>query len=255
MRLDGKVAVVTGAASGFGEGIARAYVAEGAKVVVADLNEAGAAHVAASLGAAAVAIGGDVSNGPDCAAMIDRAVSAFGGLDVVVNNAGTTHRNKPLLEVTEAEFDRVYAVNVKSIYWMAQAAVPVLRGQNRDRPGRGGSIINIGSTAGIRPRPGLTWYNGSKGAVNTITLAMAQELARDNIRVNSICPVIGATALLEDFMGMPDTPENRVRFLATIPLGRMSMPEDIANAAVWLADPASAFITGILLPVDGGRTA
>jgi 3-oxoacyl-[acyl-carrier protein] reductase len=255
MRLEGKVAVVTGAASGFGEGIARAYVTEGAKVVVADLNAEGARRVAASLGASAVAAGGDVSKGPDCAAMIDRAVSAFGGLDIVVNNAGTTHRNKPLLDVTEAEFDRVYAVNVKSLYWMAQAAVPVLRGQNQERPGRGGSIINIGSTAGIRPRPGLTWYNGSKGAVNTITLAMAQELAKDNIRVNSICPVIGATALLEDFMGMQDTPENRARFLATIPLGRMSMPEDIANAAVWLADPASAFITGILLPVDGGRTA
>ncbi|MCU0985510.1 MAG: SDR family oxidoreductase [Acetobacteraceae bacterium] len=250
MRLGGKVAVVTGAASGFGEGIARAYVAEGAKVVVADLNEQGARAVAASLGAPAVAIGGDVSKQSDCAAIIDRAVSAFGGLDIVVNNAGTTHRNKPLLEVTEAEFDRVYAVNVKSIYWMTQAAVPVLR-----RQGRGGSIINIGSTAGIRPRPGLTWYNGSKGAVNTITLAMAQELAKDNIRVNSICPVIGATALLEDFMGMPDTPENRARFLATIPLGRMSTPADIANAAVWLADPASAFITGVLLPVDGGRTA
>jgi 3-oxoacyl-[acyl-carrier protein] reductase len=250
MRLDGKVAVVTGAASGFGEGIARAYVAEGARVVVADLNADGARRVASSLGAAAVAIGGDVSKGPDCAAMIDRAVSAFGGLDIVVNNAGTTHRNKPLLEVTEAEFDRVYAVNVKSIYWMAQAAVPVLRAQ-----GRGGSIINIGSTAGIRPRPGLTWYNGSKGAVNTITLTMAQELAKDNIRVNSICPVIGVTALLEEFMGMPDTPENRARFLAAIPLGRMSEPADIANAAVWLADPASAFITGILLPVDGGRTA
>lgn len=250
MRLEGKVAIVTGAASGFGAGIAQAYVAEGARVIVADMNEQGARSVAAALGPTAVAIGGDVSSGGDCEAMVARAVSAFGGLDIVVNNAGTTHRNKPLLEVTEAEFDRVYSVNVKSIYWMTQASVPLLRKQ-----GRGGSIINVGSTAGIRPRPGLTWYNGSKGAVNTITLAMAQELAPDNIRVNSICPVIGATALLEDFMGMPDTPENRARFLATIPLGRMSTPADIANAAVWLADPASAFITGILLPVDGGRTA
>ena len=250
MRLAGKIAIVTGAASGFGEGIARAFAAEGGRVVVADINEEGAARVAGSLGEAAVAIGGDVSKGPDCAAIVERAVAAFGGLDIVVNNAGTTHRNKPLLEVTEAEFDRVYAVNVKSIYWMTQAAVPVLR-----RQGRGGSIINIGSTAGIRPRPGLTWYNGSKGAVNTITLSMEQELAKDNIRVNSICPVIGATALLEEFMGMPDTPENRGRFLATIPLGRMSTPADVANAAVWLADPASSFITGILLPVDGGRTA
>ncbi len=250
MRLEGKVAIVTGAASGFGAGIAQAYVAEGARVIVADLNEQGARSVAAALGPTAVAAGGDVSRAGDCEAIVARAVSAFGGLDIVVNNAGTTHRNKPLLDVTEAEFDRVYAVNVKSIYWMTQATVPLLRRQKR-----GGSIINVGSTAGIRPRPGLTWYNGSKGAVNTITLAMAQELASDNIRVNSICPVIGATALLEDFMGMPDTPENRARFLATIPLGRMSTPADIANAAVWLAEPASSFITGILLPIDGGRTA
>lgn len=250
MRLQGKVAVVTGAASGFGEGIARAYAAEGCKVVVADLNLDGAKRVAGELGNLAVAIGGDVSKGPDCQAMVDRALDAFGGLDIVVNNAGTTHRNKPILDVTEAEFDRVYAVNVKSIYWMTQAAVPLLR-----RQGRGGSIINISSTAGIRPRPGLTWYNGTKGAVNTITQAMAQELAKDNIRVNAICPVMGATGLLEEFMGMPDTPENRAKFLATIPLGRLSTPADIANAAVWLADPASSFITGVLLPVDGGRTA
>jgi 3-oxoacyl-[acyl-carrier protein] reductase len=250
MRLQGKVAVVTGAASGFGEGIARAFAAEGCKVVVADLNLSGAQRVAGELGNLAVAIGGDVSKGPDCQAMVDRALDAFGSLDIVVNNAGTTHRNKPLLEVTEAEFDRVYAVNVKSIYWMTQAAVPVLR-----RQGRGGSIINISSTAGIRPRPGLTWYNGTKGAVNIITQSMAQELAKDNIRVNAICPVMGATALLTEFMGMEDTPENRAKFIATIPIGRMSQPSDVANAAVWLADPASSFITGILLPVDGGRTA
>jgi 3-oxoacyl-[acyl-carrier protein] reductase len=250
MRLQGKVAVVTGAASGFGEGIARAYAAEGCKVVVADLNLEGAKRVAGELGNLAVAIGGDVSKDPDCQAMVDRALDAFGSLDIVVNNAGTTHRNKPILDVTEAEFDRVYAVNVKSIYWMTQAAVPALR-----RQGRGGSIINISSTAGIRPRPGLTWYNGTKGAVNVITQSMAQELAKDNIRVNAICPVMGATALLTEFMGMEDTPENRAKFVATIPIGRMSQPSDIANAAVWLADPASSFITGILLPVDGGRTA
>lgn len=250
MRLQGKVAVVTGAASGFGEGIARAYAAEGCKVVVADLNLEGAQRVAGELGNLAVAIGGDVSKGPDCQAMVDRALEAFGSLDIVVNNAGTTHKNKPILDVTEAEFDRVYAVNVKSIYWMTQASVPVLRKQ-----GRGGSIINISSTAGIRPRPGLTWYNGTKGAVNVITQSMAQELAKDNIRVNAICPVIGTTALLTEFMGLEDTPENRAKFVATIPIGRMSQPSDIANAAVWLADPASSFITGILLPVDGGRTA
>lgn len=250
MRLQGKVAVVTGAASGFGEGIARAYAAEGCKVVVADLNLEGAQRVAGELGNLAVAIGGDVSKGPDCQAMVDRALEAFGSLDIIVNNAGTTHKNKPILDVTEAEFDRVYAVNVKSIYWMTQASVPVLRKQ-----GRGGSIINISSTAGIRPRPGLTWYNGTKGAVNVITQSMAQELAKDNIRVNAICPVMGATALLTEFMGLEDTPENRAKFVATIPIGRMSQPSDIANAAVWLADPASSFITGILLPVDGGRTA
>ncbi len=252
MRLSGKIAIVTGAASGFGEGIAHRFADEGAHVVVADIDEAGARRVAASIGpeSRAVAIGGDVSKGDDVQAIVARAQSAFGGLDIVVNNAGTTHRNQSMLDVDEATFDRVYDVNVKSIYWMARAAVPVLRAQ-----GRGGSIINIGSTAGIRPRPGLVWYNGSKAAVNIISQCMATELARDNIRVNSVCPVIGATALLEQFMGMPDTEENRAKFLATIPLGRMSTPADIANACVWLAEDQTSFITGILLPVDGGRTA
>lgn len=249
MRLGGKIALVTGAGGGFGEGIARRFAEEGARVVVADMNLPAAEHVTRELGANGVAVAGDVSRGPDVRRMVDAAVSAFGGLDIVVNNAGTTHRNRPMLEVDEATFDRVYAVNVKSIYWMAQAAVPVLREQ-----GRGGSIINIGSTAGIRPRPGLVWYNGTKGAVNIITKCMAVELAPDNIRVNSVCPVMGATGLLEDFMGATDTPENREKFLATIPLGRLSTPEDIANACLWLAEDRSSFITGILLPVDGGRT-
>jgi 3-oxoacyl-[acyl-carrier protein] reductase len=182
--------------------------------------------------------------------MVEKAVSEFGGLDIVVNNAGTTHRNKPILEVTEAEFDRVHAVNVKSIFWMVRAAVPVMQ-----RQGRGGSIINISSTAGIRPRPGLTWYNSTKGAVNTATQAMAQEFAKDNIRVNAVCPVMSATGLLTEFMGGPDTPETRARFVSTIPLGRMSTPEDIANACVWLGEDSSSFITGVLLPVDGGRCA
>lgn len=250
MRLKDKVAIVTGGAGGFGEGIARLYAANGARVVIADLNAAAAERLAGELGAGATAIRADVSREADVNAVVARAVDAFGGLDIVVNNAGTTHRNQPLLETSEADFDRVYAVNVKSVFWMTRAAVPVLR-----RQGRGGSIIMIGSTAGIRPRPGLTWYNGTKGAVNTMTLAMAQELAPDNIRVNSVCPVIGATNLLADFMGAPDTPENRARFIATIPLGRMSTPADIANACLWLAEDASSFITGILLPVDGGRTA
>ena len=250
MRLQGKVALVTGAGGGFGEGIARLFAQEGAQVVCADLRPDAAESVAAAIGPAAHPVGGDVSQGPDIQRMVDAAVQAFGGLDIIVNNAGTTHRNRPMLEVDEAEFDRVYAVNVKSIYWMAQSAVPVLR-----RQGRGGSIIHISSTAGIRPRPGLVWYNGTKGALNTITHCMAAELAPDNIRVNAVCPVIGATDLLEQFMGVPDTPENRARFLATIPLGRMSTPADIANACLWLADPASSFITGVLLPVDGGRCA
>jgi 3-oxoacyl-[acyl-carrier protein] reductase len=250
MRLQGKVALVTGAGGGFGEGIARLFAAEGAQVVCADLRSDAAGSIAQAIGAAAHPVTGDVSNGSDVQRMVDAAVQAFDGLDIVVNNAGTTHRNQPMLDVDEAEFDRVYAVNVKSIYWMARACVPVLR-----RQGRGGSIVHISSTAGIRPRPGLVWYNGTKGALNTITQCMATELAPDNIRVNAVCPVIGATNLLEQFMGLPDTPENRARFLATIPLGRMSTPADIANACLWLADPASSFITGVLLPVDGGRCA
>ncbi len=247
MRLQGKATIVTGAASGFGEGIARRYAAEGAKVIVADMNLDGARRVAAEIGG--IAAGGDVSREADVQALVDLAVAEFGGLDIVVNNAGTTHRNKPILEVTEAEFDRVYAVNVKSIFWMVRASVPVLKARG------GGSIINVSSTAGMRPRPGLTWYNSTKGAVNTATLAMAQEFGKDNIRVNAICPVISATGLLTEFMGGPDTPETRARFVASIPLGRMSTPADIANACVWLGEDASSFITGVLLPVDGGRCA
>jgi 3-oxoacyl-[acyl-carrier protein] reductase len=250
MRLAGKIAVVTGAGGGFGEGIARRFAQEGARVVVADLNADAANRVAGDIGATALPVHGDVSRGTDVQAMVDAAVEEFGGLDIVVNNAGTTHRNQPMTEVDEGTFDRVFAVNVKSLYWMAQAALPVLR-----RQGRGGSIINIGSTAGIRPRPGLVWYNGTKGAVNIMTQCMATELAPENIRVNSVCPVIGATAMLELFMGQPDGPEIRQRFLASIPLGRMSTPADIANACLWLAEDSSSFITGILLPVDGGRTA
>lgn len=249
MRLAGKVAIVTGAARGFGEGIARRFSAEGARLVLADLDAGAVQRLAAEFGASAVPLAADVSRKSDVGAIVNEALSRFGGLDIVVNNAGTTHRNRPMLEVDEATFDRVFAVNVKSLYWMAQAAVPALIAQ-----GRGGAIINIGSTAGLRPRPGLVWYNASKAAVNVISLTMASELAEHNIRVNSVCPVIGATGLLEEFMGMPDTPQNRQKFLASIPLGRMSTPADVANACLWLAEDATSFITGILLPVDGGRT-
>ena len=248
MRLKDKSALVTGGASGFGAEIARRYAREGAKVVILDLNGEGAQRIAAEAGNGAVGIAGDVTRKADIEAAVRRAVDGFGRLDIVVNNAGWTFRNKPMLEVTEEEFDRVFAINVKSIYLMSNAVIPVMRRQG------GGRIINIGSTAGVRPRPGLTWYNATKGAVNLLSKSMAVELAPDGIRVNCIAPVIGATALLESFMGMPDTPENRAKFLATIPLGRMSEPADIANACVYLGSDEAEFLTGVVLPVDGGRT-
>ena len=247
-QLQGKVALITGAAGGFGEGIARLFVAEGARVVIADLDAARARKVADELGPQAMAVGCDVSKADDVNAAVAACVAAFGPPDIVVNNAGTTHRSQPMLEVDEATFDRVFNVNVKSIYHMTRAVVPLMRKRG------GGSIINIGSTAGIRPRPGLTWYNASKGAVNLMSKSMAAELGPDNIRVNAICPVMGATGLIEQFLGVPDTPENRAKVIAGIPLGRMSTPQDIANAALWLACDASQFITGVELPVDGGRT-
>lgn len=247
-QLQGKIAVVTGAAGGFGEGIARLFVAEGARVLIADLDETKAARLADELGPNARAVRCDVSKATDVDTAILACVQAFGSPDIVVNNAGTTHRNQPMLEVDEATFDRVFDVNVKSIYYMARAVIPLMRER------RAGSIINIGSTAGLRPRPGLTWYNASKGAVNLLSKSMAAELGPDNIRVNAICPVMGATGLIEQFLGVPDTPENRAKIVAGIPLGRMSTPQDVANAALWLASDAAQFITGVELPVDGGRT-
>jgi 3-oxoacyl-[acyl-carrier protein] reductase len=246
-RLQDKIAIVTGAASGFGAGIARRYIEEGARVVLADINGEGAQRLADELGPHACAVACDVTRGEQVLAAVQRCVEVFGIPDVVVNNAGTTHRNQPLMSVDEQTFDRVFAVNVKSIFHMVKAVVPLMRGRQR------GSIINVGSVAGIRPRPGLTWYNGSKGAVNLLSKSLAVELGPDGIRVNNICPVMGETALLEDFMGMPDTPENRARFVATIPLGRLSTPADVAAVAVFLASDEAAFLNGVELPVDGGR--
>ena len=249
MRLRDKVAVVTGAGSGFGAEIARRFADEGAAVVVADINDNAGRTVAdgiAAEGGRAQFVHADVTSRPEVASMVAAATEAFGRLDLLVNNAGYTHVNQPLLEVSEEDFDRVYAVNVKAIYLAALEAVPVMRAQG------GGCIINTSSTAALRPRPGLTWYNGSKGAVNTLTKSMAAELAPD-IRVNALCPVIGETGLLERFMGQPDTPELRAKFVATIPMGRMSRPEDIANAALYLASDEASMITGVTLEVDGGR--
>ena len=248
-QLAGKVAIITGAGSGFGTGMAEAYIREGAKVIIADINAEAGERVAKSLGAHAKAVATDVADGDAVQAMVQACVDSFGVPDIVINNAGTTHRNQPMLQVDEQTFDRVFNVNVKSIYHMAHAVVPVMRAR-----GKGGLIINVGSTAGIRPRPGLCWYNSSKGAVNLLSKAMAVELAPDKIRVNALCPVMGATALLEDFMGMPDTPENRARFLSTIPLGRLCEPRDMAAAAVFLATDAAEFLTGLEMPIDGGRT-
>lgn len=248
--LQGKIAIVTGAGSGLGEGIARAFAREGAHVVLADVRPEGIRRIADELEEQALPLLCDVSRADEVERMIEDTVRSFGIPNILVNNAGITHRNQPMLEVDEDEFDRIYAVNVKSIYLTARAFVPRLR-----QRGSGGCIINISSTAAMRPRPGLTWYNGSKGAVSTLTRSMALELAPEGIRVNAILPVLAATGLTEAFIGMPDTPENRQRFLATIPLGRLSTPEDIAGAAVYLASDAASMVTGIELPVDGGRTA
>ena len=246
MRLKDKVAIVTGAGSGFGEGIARTFADEGAKVLVADIDEQNGRRVARDI-AGARFCKVDVSEGKQVKAMVKAATDAFGGLDILVNNAGIAQRRMPMLEVPEDAFDRLYAVNVKSIYLTAIHAVPHLRARGR------GVIINIASTAAGRPRAGLTWYNGTKGAVVTLTRSMAVELAPDNIRVVAINPVLGETGLTAEFMG-GDTPELRAKFTATIPLGRMSRPRDVANAALYLASDDADFITGACLDVDGGRS-
>jgi 3-oxoacyl-[acyl-carrier protein] reductase len=246
MRLRDKIAIVTGAASGFGKGIAERFAAEGARVVLNDINAEQGELVARAIGDRARFVQGDVTKDGDVRRMVEFALAQFGDLHVVVNNAGTTHRNQPMLDVTEEQFDRIYAVNVKSLFLTARHAVPHMRAK------RNGVFITIASTAGVRPRPGLTWYNGSKGAAIVTSRSMAAELAKDNIRVNVINPVAGETAMLAQFMG-EDTPEKRAQFVASIPLGRLSQPSDIATAAVFFASDEASFVTGACLEVDGGR--
>jgi 3-oxoacyl-[acyl-carrier protein] reductase len=245
-RLAGKTAIITGAASGFGEGMAKRFAEEGARVLVADLNLKGARKVAADVGKGAIAVHADVSRKEEVDAMVQAAMDEFGRIDIMVNNAGFTHRNGSMLDVDESTFDLIAGVNMKAIYYSALAVVPIMEMQG------GGSIITTASTAGLRPRPGLTWYNASKGWAISATKSMAIELAPKNIRVNCLCPVAGDTPMLGLFMG-EDTPEKRAQFKATVPLGRLSTPLDIANAALWLASSEADFITGVALEVDGGR--
>jgi len=244
MRLDGKTALVTGGGSGFGAGIARKFSAEGARVVVADINPDAARSVAAEIGGIAVMV--DVSDNASVAALAYEAADALGDIDILVNNAGITHLPQLMEEVSEADFDRVLAVNAKSVYLTARHFVPSMKAR------RSGAILNIASTAGRSPRPNLNWYNASKGWMITATQTMAVELAPHGIRVNALNPVAGETPLLSSFMG-GDTPENRARFLSTIPLGRFSTPEDIGNAAAFLCSDEASMITGVALEVDGGR--
>lgn len=246
MRLSGKTAIVTGAASGFGAGIARKFVVEGANVIIADLNLSGAQTLADELGPQARAVTADVTRAEGVTAMADAALEAFGAIDILVNNAGTTHLPAPMEEVSEADFDRVLAVNVKSVYLTARHIVPLMKAQ------RSGAILNIASTAAVSPRPRLSWYNASKGWLVTATKGMAVELAAEGIRVNALNPVAGETPLLKSFMGQ-DTPEVRAKFLATIPLGRFSTPEDMGNAACYLCSDEASMVTGVCMEVDGGR--
>ena len=246
MRLKDKTAIVTGAGSGFGKGIAMRFVNEGARVGVIDINAEAAREVASQIGNSAFAMEADVSIDGDVSRMVQEALDRWGQLDILVNNAGTTHRNQPMTEVTEEEYERIFAVNVKSVYLGARHVVPVMKKQGF------GVILNVASTAGVRPRPGLVWYNTSKGAMMTATKAMAIELAGEKIRVNAINPVAGETGMLHLFMG-EDTPEKRAQFISSIPLGRLSLPEDMANAALFLCSDEAEMITGLCMEVDGGR--
>jgi 3-oxoacyl-[acyl-carrier protein] reductase len=244
MRLQGKTAIVTGGASGFGAGIVRKFATEGAKVLIADLNLDLAEEVAAEVGGFATKA--DVASNDSVVELAQTAASKIGGVDFLVNNAGITHLPKPMQDVTEDEFDRVMAVNCKSVYLMAKHFVPAMieRGS--------GAILNVASTAGLSPRPNLNWYNASKGWMITATKTMAVELAPKGVRVNALCPVAGETPLLKSFMG-EDTPEMRAKFLSTIPIGRFSTPEDLGNAACYLCSDEASMITGVAMEVDGGR--
>lgn len=244
MRLAGKTAIVTGGGSGFGAGILRKFAEEGATIMVADINADAAHATAKDLGGIAQVV--DVANGSSVAAMTQAAMTAWGQIDILVNNAGITHLPTPLEDVSEEEFDRVLAVNAKSVYLTAREIVPLMKAAKT------GAILNIASTAGLSPRPRLNWYNASKGWMITATKAMAVELAPDGIRVNALCPVAGETPLLSSFMG-EDTPEMRAKFISTIPLGRFSTPQDMGNAACFLCSDEASMVTGVAMEVDGGR--
>lgn len=244
MRLQDKTAIVTGGASGFGAGIVRKFAAEGARVMIADLNDELAREVAAEVGGVAHHV--DVSSGDSVAQMARAAHELWGHVDIVVNNAGITHLPKPMEEVDEGEFDRVLAVNTKSVYLTARYFVPGMKAAGK------GAVLNVASTAGLSPRPNLNWYNASKGWMITATKTMAVELAPKGIRVNALCPVAGETPLLASFMG-EDTPEMRAKFLSTIPIGRFSTPEDMGNAACFLCSDEAGMVTGVAMEVDGGR--
>ena len=250
MNLTSKIAIVTGGASGFGAATALRLAQAGACVMVADLNAQGAQAIAEQIVAAggqASSVVADVSDKASFEYMVEQTKKVFGGLDILVNNAGTTHRNKPALQVSEDEFDRVYKVNVKSLFWAAQSVLPGFVAQG------GGCIVNVASTTGVRPGPGLVWYSGSKAAMINLTKGLALEFARSGVRINAVNPMIGETAMLGDFMGMEDTPTNRERFLMRIPLGRFTRPADVASAVTFLASDEAAYLTGVCLDVDGGR--
>jgi len=246
MRLQGKTAIITGGASGFGAGIVRKFVAEGAQVMIADLNADLAEDLRQEMGAHAIVAIANVADGASVEAMTHKAIAAWGHIDILVNNAGITHLPAPMETISEEDFDRVFAVNCKSVYLTARYIVPLMKARGQ------GNILNVASTAGVSPRPNLNWYNASKGWMNNATKGMAVELAPAGVRVNALNPVAGETPLLKSFMG-EDTPQMRAKFLSTIPLGRFSTPEDMGNAACFLCSDEASMITGVCMEVDGGR--